>query len=110
MRIDPSFQYLENASTGGVGSAQGQPKIPSSPVPAGASAESPATGGGDTVQLSGTLNEVQQLKAQLDQTPELRLSRVAALQQQLQQGTYSPSNEAIASALVADLLGPGGAR
>ncbi len=109
MRIDPSFQYLGNTS-GGVESAQSQPKIPSSPVPGGATPESQAIDARDTVQLSGTLSEVQQLKAQLAQTPEARAGRVAALQQQLQQGTYRPSNEAIANAMVADLLGPGEAK
>jgi flagellar biosynthesis anti-sigma factor FlgM len=53
------------------------------------------------------LSEAQQLKAQLAQTPDVRANRVAALQQQLAQGTYQPSNGQIASALMAELLGTG---
>lgn len=106
MRIDPSQQYLGN--TEGVGNAKGQPKVSSATPPAaGAGIESQEGGVGDTVQLSGTLSEVQQLKAQLAQTPDVRSARVAALQQQIQQGTYKPSDEAIASAMLSDLLGPG---
>jgi flagellar biosynthesis anti-sigma factor FlgM len=108
MRIDPSFQYLGNTSSEGVGNTQGQPKIPASQVPAGSTPDSQATDAGDTVQFSGSLSEVQQIKAQLTQVPEVRASRVAALQQQVQQGTYKPSSEAIANAMVADLLGSGG--
>lgn len=108
MRIDPSSQYLGNAPSEGVGNAQGQQKIQSSQVPAGTTPDSQATDAGDTVQFSGSLNEVQQLKAQLTQTPDVRAGRVAALQQQLQQGTYKPSSVAIANAMVADLFGPSG--
>ena len=63
----------------------------------GADVESRATDAGDTVQLSGALSQVQQLNAQLAQTPDVRATRVAALQQQVQQGTYQPSNEQIAA-------------
>jgi|SRR5208282_3448416 len=59
----------------------------------------------DTFQLSGTLGQVQQLKAQLAQTPDVRSERVAALRQQVQQGTYKPTNEQIANAMVSELNG-----
>ena len=108
MRIDPSLQYLGNVPAEGVGNAQGQSKIPSSQVSAGSNTESQALDSGDTVQFSGNLAEIQQLKAQLGQTPPVRADRVAALQQQIQQGTYKPSNEAIANAMIADFSGSGG--
>ena len=108
MRIDPSFQYLGNVPADGVGNTQGQSKIPSSQVAGGNTSESQLSDSGDTVQFSGSLAEIQQLKAQLAQTPEVRAGRVAALQQQVQQGTYNPSNQAIANAMIADLSGSGG--
>lgn len=108
MRIDPSFQYLGNVPADGVENAQGQSKIPSSQVGSGNTSATHLPDPGDTVQFSGNLTEIQQLKAQLAQTPEVRASRVAALQQQMQQGTYNPGNEAIANAMIADFSGSGG--
>jgi negative regulator of flagellin synthesis FlgM len=108
MRIDPSFQYTGNSPTDSVKNTQGQSKIPLSQVSGGSTSESQLADGEDTVQFSGSLAEIQQLKAQLAQTPDVRANRVAALQQQVQQGTYKPSNEAIANAIVADLAGSGG--
>jgi flagellar biosynthesis anti-sigma factor FlgM len=111
MRIDPSFQYdpssqyLGNVAPDTVGSAQGA-KIPPPQTGAGAGVES-TVDAGDTVQFSGTLSEAQQLKAQLAQTPDVRANRVAALQQQVAQGTYQPSNGQIASAMMSELLGTG---
>ena len=107
MRIDPSFQYLGNNASENVGNAQGQQKVPSPGAGAGNEIDSNSTDAGDTVELSGTLSAVQQLKAQLVQTPDLRANRVAALQQQLQQGTYKPSDAQIASAMVSELFGTG---
>ena len=108
MRIDPSFHYPGNVPGDGVGNTQGQSKIPSSQVGNGGTSESQLPDSGDTVQFSGNLAEIQQLKVQLAQTPEVRAGRVAALQQQLQQGTYNPSNEAIANAMISDLSGSSG--
>jgi len=107
MRIDPSFQYSGNVPTDGVGNTQGQSKIPSSQVAGGNTPESQLSDSGDTVQFSGNLAEIQQLKVQLAQTPDVRASRVAALQQQVQQGTYNPTNESIANAMIADFSGSG---
>jgi negative regulator of flagellin synthesis FlgM len=59
----------------------------------------------DSFQLSGTLGQVQQLKAQLAQTPDVRSERVAALRQQLEQGSYRPTNEQIANAMISELGG-----
>ena len=108
MRIDPSFQYLNNVPTENVGNTQGQSKIPSSQVAGGNTSESQLSDSGDTVHFSGNLAEIQQLKAQLAQTPEVRADRVSALQQQIQQGTYNPSSEAIAKAMAADFSGSAG--
>jgi flagellar biosynthesis anti-sigma factor FlgM len=107
MRIDPSSQYLGNTAPEGVGNAKRQPKI--SPPDAGTTAEiaSSSTDAGDTVQLSGTLSEVQRLKTQLARVPDVRASRVGPLQQQVQQGTYQPSSEQIASAMMSELFGAG---
>ena len=108
MRIDPSSQYLGNIAPDGVGNAPGQSKIPAKNISAGEAPESSATETGDSVQFSCTLNQVQQLTAQLAQTPDVRAARVAALQQQVQQGTYQPGNEQIAAAMMSELFGPGG--
>ena len=108
MRIDPSFQYLDNTSPAGVGNAPAQPKIPAPESGTASGAEFSATDAGDTVELSGTLSAAQQLKTQLAQTPDVRAQRVAALQQQIQQGTYQPGNEQIASAMMSELFGTGG--
>jgi negative regulator of flagellin synthesis FlgM len=108
MRIDPSSQYLGNDPSQGVGNAKGQPKLSSADAGAPFAPESNASDAGDRVQLSSALSEVQRLTAQLGQTPDVRLNRVAALQQQIQQGTYTPSNEGIASAMLSDLLGTSG--
>jgi flagellar biosynthesis anti-sigma factor FlgM len=108
MRIDPSFQYSGNVPADGVGNTQGQSKIPSSQVAGGNTPESQLSDSGDTVQFSGNLAKIQQLKVQLAQTPDVRASRVAALQQQVQQGTYNPSSESIANAMIADFSGSGG--
>jgi flagellar biosynthesis anti-sigma factor FlgM len=107
MRIDPSLQYLGNEAAQGANSAKEQQKVASSQV-SGTNEPESNSSDGDTVQLSGALSQVQQLKAQLDQTPDMRSGRVAALQQQLAQGTYQPSNEQIAGAMFADLFGSGG--
>jgi flagellar biosynthesis anti-sigma factor FlgM len=105
MRIDPNL-YPGNTPSSGVQKAPAQPKLPT-PTKAGGETESPSLDGGDTVELSGNLGEVQQLKTQLLQMPEVRASRVAALQQQVQQGTYQPSNEQIAGALFSELFAAG---
>jgi len=106
MRIDPSFQYLGNTGTENVNNAKGPKANPPESGPSGAS-DPNAADAGDTVQFSGTLSDMQQLKAQLAETPDIRSSRVAALQQQVQQGTYQPSNEQIANAMMSDLFGSG---
>ena len=105
MRIDPSNSYLNNLASNGLAKTPGEAHVsPSSTAPELAAPNA----AGDTVSLSGTLSTVQQLKVQLSQVPELRAARVAALQQQLQQGSYHPSSDAIAASMLADLSKTGG--
>lgn len=110
MRIDPNFPYLDPGASEGVGNTPGQTKVSAPQTPAGSGPDATAADAGDTVRFSGTLSEAQQLKAQLSETPEVRAERVAALEQQVQQGSYHPSSEAIARAMLADFLGTGGSR
>jgi negative regulator of flagellin synthesis FlgM len=99
MRIDPN-QLPGNVQPDNVDQAK---KSGAQPSDANASAGNSPLGIEDTFQLSGTLGQVQQLKAQLAQTPEVRSDRVAALRQQVQQGTYKPTNEQIANAMISEL-------
>jgi len=43
---------------------------------------------------------VQTLKAALAKVPEVRAERVAALRQQVHSGSYHPSNEKVAGAMI----------
>ena len=105
MRIDPSYQYLHNTASDAVGNAKDQSKI--APQSGVERASASNAGAGDTVQFSSAMGEVQRLQAQLANTPEVRSDRVAALQQQIEQGTYKPSGQQIAGAILSDLLGSG---
>jgi negative regulator of flagellin synthesis FlgM len=102
MRIDPN-QYLNNDQTDKVKQANTRVTQPQ-PQTSGAQG-SPEVDSQDTFQLSGALGQVQRLMDQLDQTPDVRSERVAALRQQVQQGTYQPSAEQIANALISDMRG-----
>lgn len=104
MKIDPNF--LDPSASQNIGNTAAKPSSSSSKIADSGDVAS-ASDAGDTVELSGTLSEVQQLKTQLSQVPDVRANRVAALQQQIQQGTYRPSSQAIADAMMSDLLGPG---
>lgn len=106
MKIDPNFVDPNNAAAPNVGNASNKPSF-STQSSKSAETDSSALDSGDTVEISGTLGEVQQLKLQLSQVPDVRASRVAVLQQQIQQGAYRPSSQAIADALMSNLLGPG---
>src|ERR1700691_1460318 len=99
MRIDPN-QLPGNVQPDNVDQAK---KSGTQPSDASASGGHSPLGIEDTFQLSGTLGQVQQLKTQLAQTPEVRSDRVAALRQQVQQGTYKPTNEQIANAMISEL-------
>jgi len=107
MRIDPNQQYLDNVQSNQVENTKNQGAAAPGSV---STPEISSTDAGDTVQLSGTLSQVQQLKAQLSSTPDVRGDRVAALRQQILQGTYQPSNEQIANAMMSDAFGNTGQR
>jgi flagellar biosynthesis anti-sigma factor FlgM len=99
MRIDPN-QIPGNLQPDNVDQTKNRGAQATDP---NATPGSPLFGIEDSFQSSGTLNQVQQLKAQLAQTPDVRSERVAALRQQVQQGTYKPTNEQIANAMVSEL-------
>jgi flagellar biosynthesis anti-sigma factor FlgM len=60
----------------------------------------------EATDLSGNLQKVQDLKAQLADLPEVRLERVQELQKAVSNGTYEVDSGKIADAMMADLAGP----
>jgi flagellar biosynthesis anti-sigma factor FlgM len=104
MRIDPNQPYLNNVNSDAVENKKtGNFLSGTTSAADGSSVE-----GGDTVQLSGTLAQAQQLKLQLAQTPDIRADRVSALRQQILQGTYAPTNDQIAGAMMSEIFGASG--
>jgi flagellar biosynthesis anti-sigma factor FlgM len=65
----------------------------------GAAKAGHAAGAGDTVSLSSTHSEVQQLKAAIANVPEVRAQRVAELKQKVESKSYQPSNAKVADAV-----------
>jgi flagellar biosynthesis anti-sigma factor FlgM len=61
--------------------------------------------GEDTVSLSSAHTDVQRLTASVAAVPEVRASRVNALQQQVSRGQYQPKSQDIADAILTDLPG-----
>jgi flagellar biosynthesis anti-sigma factor FlgM len=59
----------------------------------------------DEVRFSVDGEKVQQLKADLDGLPDLRQNRVVALQQAIEEGSYTVSPQQIAQAMSSELLG-----
>jgi negative regulator of flagellin synthesis FlgM len=106
MRIDPNLQYLQNAQTDASQGVKGPASQQASAT--GSTPQTAETDSGDTVQISGRAGEVQQLMTQVSQTPDVRAQRVAALRQQIQQGTYQPTNEQLAGAVASEAFGIGG--
>lgn len=99
MRIDPN-QYLGNLQSDSVQQANTRGTQPSQ------SEEARDTGGVDTddqFQPSQALDRIQRLKAQLAQVPDVRSDRVSALSQKVQQGSYKPTNQQIADAMVSEI-------
>ncbi len=62
--------------------------------------------GSDTASLSSAGEKVASLKAELQNTPEVRRDRVQALQKAVQQGSYQVTDQQIARAILSDPLGP----
>lgn len=99
MRIDPN-QIPGNIQPENVDQTKNRGAQPSD---ANATPGNSPFGIEDSFQQSGTLSQVQQLKAKLDQVPDVRSEKVAALRQQVQNGTYKPTNEQIANAMISEL-------
>jgi len=99
MKIDPRIQFPDDAQSGRVqGAGNGAPQTKASSAASGVSAPS----GEDTVKLSSTHAEVHNLAAQLNNVPEVRAPRVAALQQRIRNGNFKPDTQKVADAIVAD--------
>ncbi|HUL15549.1 MAG TPA: flagellar biosynthesis anti-sigma factor FlgM [Terriglobales bacterium] len=99
MKIDPNLQPLgesqpdrvsgkRNAGVTSKGSSQTTGLQPASEE--------------DTVSLSSTHGDVQQLTTALQSVPEVRTDKVNALQQQIQSGQYNPDNGKLADALLSE--------
>ena len=99
MRIDPN-QFLGNLQSDNVQPTNGKS---TQPAQADEAHDSGAVDTDDQFQPSQTLDFVQRLKTQLARLPEIRSDRVSALGQKIQQGTYAPSNDQIAGAMISEL-------
>ena len=62
--------------------------------------------GSDTASLSTAGEKVASLQAELQNVPEVRHDRVQALQKAIREGSYQPTDEQIANAILSDPLGP----
>ena len=99
MKIDPRFQVPGDAQPERVsGKRNSGVNSKSAPQTSGLQPVS----GEDTVSLSSTHGEVQQLTASVASVPEVRASRVEALQQQVRHNRYQPDSQKLADALLAD--------
>jgi flagellar biosynthesis anti-sigma factor FlgM len=99
MKIDPRIQLPDDAQSERVkGAGSGAAQTKASSAASGVSAPS----GEDTVRLSSTHAEVHSLAAQLSNVPEVRVPRVAALQQRIRSGNFAPDPQQVADAIVAD--------
>lgn len=58
----------------------------------------------DTVAISDTAKRIQEANAELKTIPDVREDKVAALRNQIEQGTYKPDSEEVAGALIKDAL------
>lgn len=103
MKIDPNLQPIANLQSDAVPNAKTR-----NTQEANGGAQNSPVDGGDTVQFSGELLRVHELTAKLQQIPEIRADRVAALKARIERGTYKPSSKAVADAMLKDLSGRGG--
>ena len=60
----------------------------------------------DQTQLSASQSGVQDLKAELTSLPDVRQDRVTALQKAIASGSFQPSDQQIAEAVLGDFFGP----
>ena len=99
MYIDPKIQFPNDSPPDPLTGA----RTASTPAIGGASkggSVAPASTDGDTVSLSSTHGEIQTLTASLANVPEIRTDRVDSLREQVGQGTYQPSSQRVADAIV----------
>lgn len=61
--------------------------------------------GVDQASISPEAQQVSELRAELNKTPEVRQERVEALQKAMQEGSFQVSNEQISEAMLSDLFG-----
>jgi len=103
MKIDPNLQPIANLQSDAVANA----KTRNTQEATGGAQNAPVDAG-DTVQFSGALAQVHQLTAKLQQIPEIRADRVAELKARIERGTYQPSSNDVADAMLKDLSGRAG--
>jgi flagellar biosynthesis anti-sigma factor FlgM len=99
MRID--------ANSGAQGLSETEPSGNQSASKMGGQPVAEASGGvlgEDQAELSGTHAQVQALTAQALQFPEIRQEKVNALRQVVQDGSYQPSPDQIAGAMLTDIM------
>jgi flagellar biosynthesis anti-sigma factor FlgM len=60
----------------------------------------------DQTQLQSSQGRVQDLKAELTRLPDVRQERVAALRQAIGNGSFHPSDQQLADAILGDFFGP----
>lgn len=99
MKIDPNLQPIGNLQSDAVQNAKTSRAQESTSEDRTAQLD-----GSDTVQVSSQFAQVQQLTSRLQQLPDIRTDRVAALRERIHQGTYNPDPAAVASALLNDPL------
>ena len=104
MKIDPNLQSILNAQTDSVQNS----KTSRAQGPNTEAATTQIDGSSDTVQFSSKFSEVQQLTAKVQQLPDIRSERVAALKEQIQKGTYNPDPADVADALLKHAVNQGG--
>ncbi|HVO57223.1 MAG TPA: flagellar biosynthesis anti-sigma factor FlgM [Dongiaceae bacterium] len=97
MKIDPKVQFPNHPATEQIATRKA---ATSSTKATNAGVSSPA--GEDTVSLSAVHSEAQHLAAAIQQVPEVRSSRVDALQQRVRTGQYTPDHQQVADALIAE--------
>ena len=79
-----------------------QREIKGSGRDAGLSSERKSAVSGDKLEISSRAAEVGKLVDQLKALPDIRQDKVNALKEHIAAGTYNPSSETIADAIIAD--------
>lgn len=101
MRIDPN-QFLQNVQSENVQQTTNTNRG-SQVSDSEGTKDTAGVDSDDQFQPSPTLEQLQRLQAQLAQVPDVRSDKVAALSQKIQNGTYNPSNDQIAGAMISDM-------